>query len=127
MKKILVNGYELIKDESRKNVYIYIDFFDKYSKVLDLDFDYDDIYALATYGVVDIWFNFNEGDIEMEKGLLKISISTDTEHIEEKEDRIAIEKMIEKYNLKDTFKTFYVELIANIQGDKVYTCENILS
>lgn len=125
MRKILVEDFTLIKDkDSKDSTYIYLDFYEDYMDLIGLDIEYEDLDVLARYNIINVWFNFNN---DMSKGILRISVEPGEIEYSKEDTAIINElnELVEKYKLTDMAYGYYLDLQADINGRRIYNCEQL--
>ena len=83
---MLISDWSFVGKEWSLSTQIYLDYFDEFAKAFGIEMNYDDIYRLGEFGVIDFWANFNKGEdgkIDMKVGILRMQIDTDINHLEE--------------------------------------------
>ena len=124
---MLVNEGTFVSKEWERNTQLYIDYFDEFAKAFGIEMDYDDIYELGGFGVIDFWINFNKGEngnIDTRVGILRMSIDTDIEYLEEN-DKEKAQEIIDKYELAENDKGLLIKLAEKVQDFLVYEYEEL--
>ena len=107
---------------------LYIDYYDDFARMFGIEIDYDDMWRLGGLGVIDFWINFNKGEdgnIDTQVGILRMSIDTDLDYLEKDEEREEAQRLIDKYKLEESWRGLFIRLVAKVQEFLVYEYEEL--
>ena len=119
---MLISEGTFVKKEWSRSTQTYLDYFDEFAKAFGIEMNYDDIYRLGEFGVIDFWANFNKGkddNIDMSVGILRMQIDTDINHLEE-DKKAKAQELIDKYGLKDDCGGLLIKQVEKVQDFIVY-------
>ena len=119
---LLISEGTFVKKEWSRSTQTYLDYFDEFAKAFGIEMNYDDIYRLGEFGVIDFWANFNKGkddNIDMSVGILRMQIDTDINHLEE-DKKAKAQELIDKYGLKDDCGGLLIKQVEKVQDFIVY-------
>ena len=119
---MLVYEDSFVGEKWSRSTQTYLDYFDEFARVFGVEMDYNDIYKLGKFGVIDFWANFNKGkddNIDMSVGILRMQIDTDINHLEE-DKKAEAQELIDKYGLKDDCRGLLIKQVEKVQDFIVY-------
>ena len=119
---MLISDWTFVGEKWSRNTQTYLDYFYEFARVFGVEMDYDDIYKLGKFGVIDFWANFNKGkddNIDMSVGILRMQIDTDINHLEE-DKKAEAQELIDKYGLKDDCGGLLIKQVEKVQDFIVY-------
>ena len=112
-----------VDEEWKPRTEIYIDFFDTFAKAFGIEIDYDDLWDLGGFGIIDFWINFNrgkDGNIDTSVGILRMSIEVEDISYLNEDDKVKAQELIDKYELEEDSKGLLIKQVEKVQDFIVY-------
>ena len=122
---MLIYDWSFVSKEWKRCTNIYIDYFDDYARAFGVEMNYDDIYRLGEFGVIDFWANFNKGkddNIDMSVGILRMQI--EVSHLEG-DEKAEAQELVDKYGLEEGIRHCLIKLVEKVQDFLVYEYEEL--